>query len=41
MKLQDAHVGRRVKLADHHRIEQRTGLVGTVGVATGEKSTWS
>jgi hypothetical protein len=30
MKLQDARVGRRVKVADHHRIEQRRGLVGKV-----------
>ena len=30
MKPQDAHVGMRVKVADHHRIEQRRGLVGKV-----------
>jgi hypothetical protein len=30
MKLQDARVGRGVKVADHHRIEPRRGLVGKV-----------
>jgi hypothetical protein len=30
MKPQEAHVGMRVKVADHHRIEQRRGLVGKV-----------
>ena len=30
MKPQDAGVGMRVKVADHHRIEQRRGLVGKV-----------
>ena len=30
MKPQDARVGMRVKVADHHRIEQRRGLVGKV-----------
>ncbi len=30
MKPQDVHVGMRVKVADHHRIEQRRGLVGEV-----------
>ena len=30
MKVQHAYVGRRVKVADHHRIEQRRGLVGEV-----------
>ena len=30
MKPQDTRVGMRVKVADHHRIEQRRGLVGEV-----------
>jgi hypothetical protein len=30
MKPQDAHVGMRVKVQDHHRIEERRGLVGKV-----------
>jgi hypothetical protein len=30
MKPQDARVGMRVKVADHHRIEERRGLVGKV-----------
>ena len=30
MKLQEAHIGMRVKVADHPRIEQRRGLVGKV-----------
>ena len=30
MEPQDVHVGMRVKVADHHRIEQRRGLVGKV-----------
>jgi hypothetical protein len=30
MKPQEARVGLRVKVADHHRIEQRRGLVGKV-----------
>jgi hypothetical protein len=30
MKPQDARVGMRVKVADHHRIEQRRGLVGKI-----------
>ena len=30
MKPQDARLGIRVKVADHHRIEQRRGLVGKV-----------
>jgi hypothetical protein len=30
MKPQDARVGMRVRVADHHRIEARRGLVGKV-----------
>jgi hypothetical protein len=30
MKPQDVRVGMRVKVAEHHRIEQRRGLVGKV-----------
>jgi hypothetical protein len=30
MKPQDARVGTRVKVQEHHRIEQRRGLVGKV-----------
>ena len=30
MKPQDARVGMRVKVAEHHRIEQHRGLVGKV-----------
>jgi hypothetical protein len=30
MKPQDARVGMRVKVQDHHRIEERRGLVGKV-----------
>ena len=30
MKTQDAHVGMRVRVVDHHRIEERRGLVGKV-----------
>ena len=30
MKMQEARTGMRVKVADHHRIEQRRGLVGKV-----------
>jgi hypothetical protein len=30
MKPQDTRVGMRVKVADHHRIEQRRGLIGEV-----------
>lgn len=30
MKPQDARVGRRVRVADHHRIEERRGLVGKI-----------
>ena len=30
LKPQEARVGMRVKVADHHRIEQRRGLVGKV-----------
>jgi hypothetical protein len=38
MKQQDVHVGMRVKVADHHRIEQRRGLVGkVVGCYGGEE----
>jgi hypothetical protein len=38
MKRQDVHVGMRVTVADHHRIEQRRGLVGkVVGCYGGEE----
>src|SRR3712207_8906360 len=38
MKPQDARLGIRVKVADHHRIEQRRGLVGkVVGCYGGEE----
>jgi hypothetical protein len=38
MKSQDVRVGMRVKVADHHRIEQRRGLVGkVVGCYGGEQ----
>ena len=38
MKPQDARVGIRVRVADHHRIEQRRGLVGRiVGCYGGEQ----
>ncbi len=38
MKPQDARVGMRVKVADHHRIEERRSLVGKiVGCYGGEE----
>ena len=38
MKPQDVHVGMQVKVAGHHRIEQRRGLVGkVVGCYGGEE----
>ncbi len=38
MKSQNVRVGMRVKVADHHRIEQRRGLVGkVVGYYGGEQ----
>jgi hypothetical protein len=38
MKPQDARVGMRVKVQDHHRIEERRGLVGkVVGCYGGEE----
>jgi hypothetical protein len=38
MKTQDVRVDMRVKVADHHRIEQRRGLVGKVmGCYAGEQ----
>jgi hypothetical protein len=39
MKPQDARVGMRVKVQEHHRIEERRGLVGEVVGCYGEKST--
>ena len=30
MKPQDARVGMQVKVADHHRIEERRGMIGKV-----------
>jgi hypothetical protein len=37
MKPQDARVGMRVKVQDHHRIEERRGLVGRVVGCYGEE----
>ena len=40
MKPQDARMGMRVKVAEHHRIEERRGLVGkVVGCYGGEEYT--
>src|SRR3712207_9096078 len=40
MKPQDVRVSMLVKVLEHHRIEQRRGLLGKVVGRSGEKSTW-
>jgi len=40
MTVEQARTGTRVRIMEHHRVEARRGLSGTVVAVYGERSTW-